>query len=243
MFSWVDLGTTDTEAAKKFYAAIFGWTYDDAAYSMAKLRGLDAAAIAPLNEMQKGAPPHFTCYFTVDDVDASTEKAAAAGANIVAPPFDVMDVGRMSAVDDPTGAGVALWQPKKHIGAGITNVHGALTWCELRTRDVDASRNVWTSIFGWTIDETKMPNGVTYTVFKIGGVASCGMMPMPSSIPAQVPSHWLPYFQVDDCDATVKQVSELGGKIMVPAMDAANVGRFATLADPQGAVFGVLTPA
>lgn len=241
MFSWADLGTTDPAAAKKFYAALFGWTFTD---SMAKRGEHDAAAIRALNDMQKslGAPPHWTCCFTVTDVDATAAKAQRAGAKIVAPPFDVMDAGRMTVIDDPTGAGVAAWQPKKHIGAGVTSEPGAITWAELLTRDEETSLKTWSATFGWETDSMPMPNGVTYTVFKAGNVPSCGMMPMPKQVPAGVPSHWLPYFQVADCDATLKKTTDLGGKIIVPAMEAPTVGRFATLMDPQGAVFAVLQP-
>ena len=249
MFSWADLGTTDPVAAKKFYAALFAWETVDVpigggdVYSMCKLGDRDVAAIAGLTETQKklGAPPHWTCYFTVTDADAAAKKAEAAGAKVVAPPFDVMDAGRMAAVDDPTGAGVVLWQPKKHIGAGVTSVHGALTWCELLTRDAPTAKRVWSGVFGWTTEAVTMPNGVEYTVFKVGDAPSCGMMPMPSRAPAAVPSHWLPYFQVDDCDALVARATAAGGRAVAPAMTS-DVGRFATLVDPAGALFGILQP-
>ncbi len=243
-------GTTDPDAAKKFYAALFGWTTVDVpigggdVYAMCKLGGRDVAAIAPLTETQKklGAPPHWTCYFTVADADAAAKKAEAAGAKIVAPPFDAMDAGRMTAVDDPTGAGVVLWQPKKHIGAGVMRVHGALAWCELLTRDVETARRVWTGVFGWTTRVLAMPNGVEYTVFEAGGAPSCGMMPMPSRVPDTVPSHWLPHFQVDDCDALVARATAAGGRALAPAMTS-DVGRFATLVDPEGALFVIVQPA
>jgi hypothetical protein len=55
-----------------------------------------------------------------------------------------------------------------------------------------------------------------------------------------MPPHWLPYFQVDDTDIIVARAKELGGNVVVPAMDIPNVGRMATLADPQGAAFAVV---
>jgi predicted enzyme related to lactoylglutathione lyase len=55
-----------------------------------------------------------------------------------------------------------------------------------------------------------------------------------------MPPHWLPYFQVDDADRTVARATELGGNVVVPLMDIPNVGRMATLADPQGATFAVI---
>jgi predicted enzyme related to lactoylglutathione lyase len=250
MFSWTDLTTTDQAAAKKFYGALFGWAATDlpmgegAVYSMCKLDGQDAAGISPTSdhEKQMHVPPHWTCYFTVTDVDATAKKAEAAGAKVLMPPFDVMDVGRMAVVADAAGGVLAIWTPKKHIGAGVTNEPGAITWAEELTRNVDASGKLWTTVFGWKSDVMPMPNGVSYTVFKVGDAPSCGMMPMPKGVPADVPTHWLPYFQVADCSATVKKATDLGGKVLAPPMEASGVGRFATLQDPQGAVFAVLEP-
>jgi uncharacterized protein len=55
-----------------------------------------------------------------------------------------------------------------------------------------------------------------------------------------VPPHWMPYFQVDDCDGSVTKAQELGGRLNVPSTDIENVGRFALLADPQGALFSII---
>jgi predicted enzyme related to lactoylglutathione lyase len=248
MFSWTDLTTTDQAGAKKFYGALFGWTTNDmpmgegTVYSMCKLGQHDAAGIAPMSAREKEmhVPPHWTCFFTVKDVDATAAKVEPAGGKLLAPPFDVMDVGRMAVVADAAGGVLAMWTPKKHIGAGVTNEPGAITWAEELTRNVDASGKLWTALFGWKADAMPMPNGVPYTVFKVGDAPSCGMMAMPAQVPQQVPSHWLPYFQVADCDATLKKATEMGGKVLMPAMEVPDVGRFATLADPQGAVFAVL---
>jgi predicted enzyme related to lactoylglutathione lyase len=65
------------------------------------------------------------------------------------------------------------------------------------------------------------------------------MMPKPPNMPAHIPSYWMPYFQVDNVDASVAKSSSLAGKVMVPAQDIPNTGRFAILTDPQGAMFAV----
>jgi predicted enzyme related to lactoylglutathione lyase len=55
-----------------------------------------------------------------------------------------------------------------------------------------------------------------------------------------MPPHWLPYFQVTDCDATVSRASGLRGSTMMPARDLEKVGRFSILKDPQGAAFAII---
>jgi predicted enzyme related to lactoylglutathione lyase len=66
---------------------------------------------------------------------------------------------------------------------------------------------------------------------------------MDAQIPANVPSHWTTYFAVTNCDKSVAQIEKLGGKILMPARDIPNVGRFAVCNDPQGAKFAILQPA
>ncbi|MGQ0826416.1 MAG: VOC family protein [Actinomycetota bacterium] len=239
--SWVDLQTSDPTAAKQFYASLFGWDgYDEndmgggASYSMATRRGRHVAAIAPLPP-QPGIPPHWNTYVTVSDVDAITARAGDAGGAVVMPPMDVMDAGRMSVVADPTGATIALWQAKNHIGAGIVNEHGAFTWSELLTPDVETAAAFYGTVFGW--ETQKFPEMGNYTVFNLGGQGIGGAPPMAD---ANTPPHWLVYFQVDDADATVATAKQLGASVLLEPMDIPTVGRFATLADPQGAVFSVI---
>jgi predicted enzyme related to lactoylglutathione lyase len=205
MFSWTDLTTTNVDAAKKFYGGLFGWKFDDmpagegAVYSMCTIDGHSACAVTSQRAEDKkmGIPPHWTCYFTVNDVDAAAKKVEPAGGKVILPAFDVMDVGRMAMIQDGAGAIAALWQAKKHIGAEITGEHGTITWAELLSASYDAAGKFWMSVLGWKAEpQTAMP-GMQYTVFKAGDVPSCGMMPMPDKMKG-IPSHWTAYFQVTD---------------------------------------------
>jgi len=246
-FSWVDLGTTDAEAAKRFYAALFGWTSVDMpagpgmTYTICSLKEHNAAGIYKLsNEMlSQGVPPHWLPYVNVTNVDETTKKAAQNGGTVVKEPFDVMDVGRMSVIQDPTGATFAMWQAKRHIGAGIINEPGAMCWNELATSNVDAAGKFYSATFGLTTDPMDMGPAGTYTIFEAGTERIGGMMALSPQMKG-VPSHWLTYFAVADCDATVKKVGELGGKVLKPPTDVPNVGRFAVCQDGQGAAFAVI---
>lgn len=246
-FSWLDLGTTDVEAAKRFYAAIFGWRYVDMpagpgmTYTFCKLNDRDAAAMYAMGkEMQsQGVPPHWLSYVTVTNADEVAKKAAPNGGKVIKEPFDVMDVGRMSLVQDPTGAVVAMWQAKGHIGAGVINEPGAMCWNELHTNDVDAAGKFYRSTIGWTTEPMDMGPAGTYTIFKAGDERVGGMMALSPQMKG-VPPHWLGYFAVADCDGTAKKVSERGGTVDVPPTDVPNVGRFAVCRDGQGAAFAVI---
>jgi predicted enzyme related to lactoylglutathione lyase len=248
-FCWADLATTDPAGAKRFYGELLGWKMDDVpmpqggAYSMAMISGQSVAAIAEqmADEKKMHVPPHWNCYINVANVDETTKKAASLGAKTLAPPMDVMDVGRMAVLADPSGAAFCLWQAKKHIGAGRAQEPGTAAWFELASRNVDAAGGFYSKLFGWKASTQNMGN-MQYTVFAEGNNQRAGMMAMPPNVPAQVPSNWCVYFNVANCDAAVKKAESMKGKTMVPAQDVKDVGRFAMMLDPQGAMFAMLQP-
>jgi len=168
--NWVDLQTSDHDAAKSFYAGLFGWTYDDqpmsqgAVYSMAKLGEEPVAAIAPQapEVAAAGAAPMWNTYLAVDSVDDAVAKVEAAGGRVAMAPFDVTDAGRMAFVLDPGGAGVALWQAGTHIGATLVNEAGTVIWNELITTDASAT-TLYEQVVGVTTARMDTGTG-TYTL-------------------------------------------------------------------------------
>src|ERR1700730_5993495 len=158
-------------------------------------------------ERQSGAPPHWSLYLTVAHVDESVKQAEGLGAKVFAAPFDVMDVGRMAVLQDPTGAVFQMWEAKKHIGAEILNEPGALCWSELTTRDTKAAESFYTNLFGWTAKRSTSSD-MEYTEFSNPGQPGVGMMSMPAQMPAGMPSYWMPYLQVADCDASTAKAKE-----------------------------------
>lgn len=245
-FCWVELGTTDGEAAKNFYTQLFDWTFTDSpigpsmVYTMLKLNGKDVGALYKMPEemTSQGIPPHWLSYVSVKNADESTDKAKSLGATIMKEPFDVMDVGRMSVIQDPTGAVFAIWQAGTHSGAGIYNVPNSLCWNELATPDTAKAGDFYTSLFGWGKDVKEM-GPMTYTSF-INGDRPAGGMYKPTPEMGDIPPNWLAYFAVDDTDAKVAKAKELGANIFCPPMDIPEVGRFAVIQDPQGAFFGII---
>lgn len=250
-FSWAELATTDQKAGVAFYRGLFGWDVDEQpmgpteTYTMFLLRGKEVAAAYSMRpeERQTGAPPHWNLYVTVANADDAAQRAGELGAKVFAAPFDVMDVGRMAILQDPTGAVFQVWQAKKHIGAKVLGEPGALCWSELSTRDTKAAEAFYTALFGWTAKRSAPGAEMEYTEFSNKGTPGVGMMPMPPHMPATVPSYWMPYFQVTDCDAATRKAQGLGGTAVVPPMDIPSAGRFSVVKDPQGAVFALFTPA
>jgi predicted enzyme related to lactoylglutathione lyase len=124
-FSWVELATTDQKAGIAFYRALFGWDVNEQpigpteVYSMFLLRGKEVAAASTMRpeERQSGVPSHWNLYVTVAHVDESVKRAEGLGAKVFAAPFDVMDVGRMAVLQDPTGAVFQMCGKQEHTSA------------------------------------------------------------------------------------------------------------------------------
>ncbi len=237
-FSWVELATSDAAAAKDFYGTLLGWEYEDndigdgGVYSMGKVDGHYVGAL-----YETDAPPHWSSYVTVESADAAAEKAKEHGAELVAEPFDVMGAGRMAVVQDPSGAVVSLWEAKDHIGAGLVNAPGGLSWNDLMTHDVAKASSFYCALFGWEVADVEGAPG-DRLVIRNGERLNGGMATIPDEAGEDVPPHWLPYFAVEDVDRAVAAAGDAGGTQIADAMDVP-AGRFAVLADPQGVVFAV----
>ena len=117
--------------------------------------------------------------------------------------------------------------------------HGDFSWCELMTTDVDAAKVFYGGVFGWQFDDESVTDH-PYTVLKAGESGVGGMMGMPPAAPGEMPPNWLCYVTVDDIDAVVARVGELGGEVCHGPMDVPGIGRFAVIQDPQGAVLAAI---
>jgi len=119
------------------------------------------------------------------------------------------------------------------------NQHGAFSWCELMTTDVDAAKAFYGKLFGWGMEDMPMPE-MTYTVVKAGGNGIGGIMAIPKQAQG-MPPMWGAYVTVDDVDMTARTAEQLGAKLLVPPQDIPDVGRFCVIQDPQGATINAIT--
>jgi hypothetical protein len=248
-FSWVDLATPDQAGAKAFYAALFGWDAidnpvgDGVVYSIMLLDGKSVAAITPQPQRQidAGVPPLWQSYVTVESADATAALVAGLGGDLHVAPFDVMSAGRMAVIADPQGAFFQIWEPGDNIGAQLVNQSGALVWNELASADFDGAEAFYGGLFGWTFEPME-GSPSPYLVIKNAG-ASNGGITTPAAPDA--PPYWLPYFGIEEIEAGVAKVTELGGNLCAGPIDI-GIAKIAVVSDPQGAVFalyaGVLEP-
>lgn len=119
---------------------------------------------------------------------------------------------------------------------------GRFVWYDLMTTDPAAAKAFYTETIGWKTQPFE-GGDKAYTMWVAGETPIGGVMDLPEEVKKMgAPPHWLAYVQVENVDATVKQVKELGGTVHHPGMDIPKVGRFGVIADPQGATIAVFTP-
>jgi len=247
-FCWIELASTDQNASRTFYSMLFGWTVTETpvgeglTYTIFQQGGRDAAALHSMSgpNFPPGTPSHWLAYLAVEDADASAARVQASGGQVLAPPFDAADQGRMAICQDPLGGTFAVWQPRKHPGLGVTGEPGSLAWCQLNVpmTGADKEKGFYGGAFGWGFRDDPMAFGAAYTTWMAGSERRGGMMPMP---PGDAhPAHWLAYFASADVDASAARAIELGARAMVPPTDIPGVGRFAVIQDPQGAFFALV---
>ena len=234
---WVDYGAADLEAAKSFYADLFGWDFTESSgeeyggYINSMIDGRLVAGMGPL--MGDGDSPSWTTYFATDDAAAFADKIKDAGGTVVMEPMEVAPFGTMVIALDPQGNSFGLWQSAEHTGVGIHNEPGALAWNEAAVDDPEAARAFYSEVFGFTFDE--MPDSGGYATFKTDGNPLGGLgAHQPGS-----PKGWTTCFSVASTDDSVAKVEAAGGKVTMAPMDT-EFGRFAVVEDPWGAPFTVM---
>ena len=235
--TWIDLGVPDLDRALRFYGALFGWEFEigpeeTGRYTMCFLRGRRVAAISAMHDP---ARVFWNVYLATDDCDRSAERARAAGGTLLIEPMDVMDQGRMAIVRDPVGAQFGLWQGRAHTGAQVVNEPGALVRNDLVTPDPGPAREFYAAVFDFSLEgNPQMPQADFTFLRRPDGHEVGGIMGAPGSTSA-----WSTTFEVAGTDEAVRRALDAGG-----SSDGAQeflYGRLATITDPFGAEFSIIT--
>ena len=242
---WTDLGTPDIESSVRFYTELMGWEASEpgppesGGYLTFHVKGRTVAGIGPL--MSEGQPPAWTTYLATDDADAAAQAIARAGGHVLTGPMQVMQEGRLVIFTDLVGAVTGLWEAGNTHGAELVSEAGTLVWNQLNTHDAEAAQRFYGEVFGWE-GRPSAADADDYVTLFLGDSMIGGMLEMRELFPPATPSHWLSYFGVQDADAAVGRVVELGGAVAAKPMDIP-AGRFAVVTDPHGAAFAVIAMA
>lgn len=237
---WIDLYSSDPDKATDFYGQLFGWTTESAGPEFGGyftfLKDGKHVAGCMHNDGQEGYPDAWTVYLMTDDAGRTAAAAAAKGGRVLLEPMAVAENGVMAMVVDPGQATIGVWQPGNQKGFDVRNEVGTAAWFELHTRDYDATVDFYRDVFRWDPHTAGDSPEFRYTTLGRDESALAGIMDATRFMPERAPAAWSIYFEVDDTDATLEQVAELGGKILRPAEDTP-FGRLAQAADPTGTSF------
>ncbi|MCD0453375.1 VOC family protein [Actinocorallia sp. API 0066] len=238
---WMNLSAPDAQAAREFYAPLFGWEYEVAGaeyghYVVAQRRGLAAAGIQGDAEGRAS----WGLYFAVDDCDAAAERAVKAGAEVVMPADEAGELGRMAVLTDPQGAEFGLWSGAGHVGAEVVDEPGGFVWNELVTADTRAAADFYGTVLG--LGAAPLQPGVDYLTLRIDERPVCGIFGVPRTRLNAVQggnAAWKVYFGVESAEEAVAATTARGGLVVQPPVDSP-FGRFAVLTDPFGAEFAAM---
>jgi predicted enzyme related to lactoylglutathione lyase len=248
---FVDAFSPDLDAARRFYAGIFGWEFagpgpmpgdPPGEYHVARVRDAEVAGLGTMPS--PGAPIAWNTHVAADDVEAVAELAQTAGGSVVLEPVDAPPAGRLAVIADPSGAAVTVWQADARHGAEIVNEPSAWAMSLLSTPDPDAAAGFYETVFGWR-REPFADAGPGVWLFRLPGyVGGEPHQPVPRDVVAAMTANpdaaaaWNVDFWIADADAAAAAAAGLGGSVIAPPHDAPPFRR-AMLAAPDGATFSV----
>ncbi|HUI21066.1 MAG TPA: VOC family protein [Methylocella sp.] len=245
-FVWYELMTTNTEAAKAFYANLVGWGTRDASmpgftYSLFTVGDTPVTGLMNLPEdaRRTGVMPHWVGYVGVDDVDAAVDRTKQLGGVVQVPPMDVPNISRFSVVADPQMATLALvkgLKPGQEKSAAL-GTPGRVGWHELLAADWEKAFAFYGEVFGWQKANAQVGAMGTYQQFSAGGETIGGMFTKPPTLPLPF---WLYYFNIGNIEAAAKRVEAGGGQILYGPTAVPGGAWIVHCTDPQGAIFALL---
>jgi predicted enzyme related to lactoylglutathione lyase len=239
-FIWHDLITSNPSAAEKFYPAVFGWTMTAAAdnsYSI-KLNNVEIGNMYlwPAKEPQKVQAEWISAIASKNST--STEKQITKmGGTVLIPAKYIKGKGTQGVYRDAQGAVFAVLQSENNISTDAPVNDGDFFWQDLFTLDTTSASDYYQKLFGYEADQVEISENLSRVMLSTAGYARAGIAKMPELVKKPV---WLPYILVEDVAGTVKKAVANGGKAVVEPQTSLLDGNLAVIADPQGAVIGLI---
>ena len=238
-FVWHELFTSDLDRSTGFYGELLGWrtdevtTPDGSRYLVFRMGDLEVGGCMQVPPYR---PSCWSVYVSVDDVDATANRARRKRGRVIAGPRDVSDVGRFVTLADPMGAVVNAWRSTTGDGPGVGAagpVPGAFCWEELHTPDPEAASSFYGALFGWTEQADGLEPGVP--VWMAGTARAASWL----RIPAADDTAWLSYVAVESLEETLSRAARVGGRVVRVRCAGEALGTVGVIEDNVGARMGL----
>lgn len=238
--AWLDLLTDDLEAARDFYAVLFGWEYErfPSGNYLAMIDGVWVGGVSRLGSSSPAVnESRWLIGVAVADLEASLQAARRLGGAVLQDVTHTDGMAEWSVIRDPWGAELLLLVPERPLAAMASVVGaGAWAWVELWTDEPEAAARFYEEVVGWDPEEVDRGDGV-YTAFEAGGSYRAGIVDIGD---LEIESAWAPYAAVADIERTLERAVELGGEMLLEPSEENYGGSVAILADPTGVGFLVV---
>ena len=262
---WIDLMTSDIDAASEFYSGVFGWTAAEPTVPLRSYRTFHhdgvpvAGVLAAPADGSAGPQDVWALYLRSDDADAALAAATAAGGTVIVPGTDIADLGRLGVLIDAAGAAVGVWQPGRHPGFTRRGEPGTPYWFDCMSQDYEVTTAFYTAVFGWRLREIGTggnsgapgPDRYSQALFDGAGPGGSdgsgepdgfgGVMDARGMFGPGTPSFWQTYITVADPDATARRIERCGGELVRPA-ERTPFGTLGAAKDVNGALFLYAAP-
>lgn len=242
---WADLTTPDLAASKVFYGGLFGWTFRDIragekGYSVALLEGAPVAGLfqhaEPAGERRR---PAWVGFIAVRDVDAVKKTALENGATLLFGPRTFPQRGRQATFSDPEGAAFAVLESSSGDPGDFLATPGTWIWSSLIARDPGKEAAFYQTLFGYDVFDLEGSAGPGHLILSSDDYARASINPLPANAGRRLP-HWVHFVRVVDAAAAAARAVTLGGRVLVEPHVDRHGGRVALVADPAGALVGLM---
>ena len=242
-FVWHDLLTTDSPAVEKFYAGLFGWTFEvqkgrENPYKAIRLAGVPIGGIVDVSAMKADTPSStWLSYVSVADVDKTVAAMRSRNCKVLREPGPVGAAAIAAVVVDPQGAILGLAKIAKGDPPDVDLVpEGSFLWMEYVAEDAPGAIAFYKDALGYAAERIDGGAAVEYYALKVGDKPRAGLYATPWK---EVRSNWLPYVRVADAGAAAKKAESLGGRILLAPKPEVRNGTLAIVTDPSGAALAL----
>ena len=242
-FVWADLFAEDDKKAMQFYSDLLGWTWRTigsgaSAYHLAENNGIPVAGLVQRKRQQDDVSAGiWITYLSVPDAKASARKIASLGGKTLMPVVQVNGRGDFAIFSDPAGAPFGIARSDSGDPADFQSRLGDWIWIQLAVKDTLRSADFYAAVGGYDKIARWDVNSDDDLLLSAGGYARAGV----SKVDDDRPAIWVPFVRVADAADAAARALSLGATLLLPPRDDVPGGDLAVIADPTGAVVGLMT--